>query len=391
FIGLWGLRFFIDHETPFQIPREISIALLVFIFTASLSLWTAYSAGAVIKELLKWIQMLVLVVILANSPRWEWAVFGVVLSAALQAVIGIWEFLGGSGAAHLWILDYRFFRAFGTFGQPNPFGGFLGMVLPLAVSVSTGYLWTGYREKQRHHIVTGLIYAVLAGLLLGALIASWSRGAWIGFLGALGVVVWLFPRDRRIGTALIGTGIVTLILLMSLGLLPASLQNRLTGFSQDFIGFHDVRGVVISDENFAVVERLAHWQSAIGMAEASPWLGIGFGNYENAYPDFKLINWQFALGHAHNYYLNLLAETGIIGLLAYLVMWSVIIRCNGQLLQSNDWRIRGTAVGLLGTWTHIALHSLIDKLYVNNLFLHAGVMLGILAFLHRQNRQRTPI
>jgi hypothetical protein len=41
------------------------------------------------------------------------------------------------------------------------------------------------------------------------------------------------------------------------------------------------------------------------------------------------------------------------------------------------------AVGLFGTWTYLAVHSLTDNLYVNNLFLHLGVLLGVLALLHR--------
>ena len=46
--------------------------------------------------------------------------------------------------------------------------------------------------------------------------------------------------------------------------------------------------------------------------------------------------------------------------------------------------MRGLTLGLLGTWTHLAIHSFVDKLYVNNLFLHIGVMLGLLAVACQQ-------
>jgi O-antigen ligase len=201
-------------------------------------------------------------------------------------------------------------------------------------------------------------------------------------MGAVVVMIWAFPRQRWTGTILLVGGAAFVLMLWSAGLLPVSVTARLTGFGEDFSGIGDARGVVISDENFAVIERLAHWQSALEMAKTSPWLGIGFNNYEAAYPNFALINWQFALGHAHNYYLNLLAETGIVGLTAYLVMWMAVFYHNWRLLaQIQHWQQRGLAVGLLGVWTHIAIHSLIDKLYVNNLFLHVGVMLGLLAML----------
>lgn len=386
YVGFWILRYVVDGKPRLYIPVWLVGGVVVFILGVSLSLWTAYSPAGVVKETVKWVQILVLLVLVANTARWEWVVVGVVLSGVLQAIVGIWEFRGGSGAAHLWIIDYRFFRAFGTFGQPNPFGAFMGMVLPLVFGVILGYIAQIYTStvQRRENIVLCLLCMVCGGILLLGLLTSWSRGAWLGFIGASAVMLWSFPRQRWLGTIAILGGGGLLLVLAPLGVLPATLTNRLTSFTHDLTNVQDVRGVVISNENFAVIERLAHWQAAGEMAKTSPWLGVGFGNYEIAYPHFALINWQFALGHAHNYYLNLLAETGIIGLLAYLVMWGIIFALSWQLLQtSQDWRLRGVAVGLLGTWTHISIHSLLDKLYVNNLFLHVGVMVGLLAVLYR--------
>src|SRR5690606_34926810 len=109
------------------------------------------------------------------------------------------------------------------------------------------------------------------------------------------------------------------------GRLPASVVARVSSATQELFAFDDVRGVDITPENYAVVERLAHWQAALNMARAHPWLGVGFGNYEIAYADFRLMNWKFPLGHAHNYYLNVLAEAGMIGLIAYVFYWAVVV------------------------------------------------------------------
>lgn len=66
-------------------------------------------------------------------------------------------------------------------------------------------------------------------------------------------------------------------------------------------------------------------------------------------------------------------------------MWGLIILQNWRLLKMpTPWQQRGIVVGLLGVWTYIAIHSFLDKLYVNNLFLHVGVMLGILAVLNQE-------
>ncbi len=53
-----------------------------------------------------------------------------------NALIGLYEFFGGSGALVL-LIDNRFSRAFGTFGQPNPFGGFMGLLAPVALNGRT--------------------------------------------------------------------------------------------------------------------------------------------------------------------------------------------------------------------------------------------------------------
>ena len=58
-------------------------------------------------------------------------------------------------------------------------------------------------------------------------------------------------------------------------------------------------------------------------------------------------------------------------------------KCNRKLKPS--WvTTTFAAVGLLGTWTYLSVHSIFDNLYVNNLFLHIGLMLVIVAVLYNQ-------
>jgi putative inorganic carbon (HCO3(-)) transporter len=171
-----------------------------------------------------------------------------------------------------------------------------------------------------------------------------------------------------------------LLLVISIGLLPAAVTVRLTGFVEDFtIG--DVRGEDINDENYSVLERQAHWQAGLDMLRDEVVLGVGFGNYADAYPQYALINWPDALGHAHNYYINLLAEVGIVGLATYLFFWAVVLWQTMRVLRYFDWPERGLALGLFGAWIALAVHHLVDKLYVNNIYIHLGVMLGLLQLL----------
>jgi O-antigen ligase len=359
------------------------------------SLFAAASAGAWLSEMLKWVEIaaLVLIALDLGRERWQWIAFGVALAAVLQALIGLYEFRGGSGAPHLWIAGYRFFRAFGTFGQPNPFSAFMGLSLPFALGLAWGYAgesWARWRQRGEgaKWLQTGFVTLLYAGsgfILLLGLLASWGRGAWLGF-GAASVVMACFaPRRRRVGFLLVAAGIVMVAALWVMGLVPLTIQQRIDSALTEFIGFRDVRGVPISDENFAIVERLAHWQAAINMANDHPWIGVGLGNYEIAYPDYRVPSWPNALGHAHNDYLNLLAETGVIGLVGYLAGWGAIVFWTVRALRQPDPALRGLALGLLGTWTHLAVHSVVDKLYVNNIFLHIGVMVGLLAVALRHS------
>jgi O-antigen ligase len=365
------------------------LPLIGFMLGFSPSLFGAVSPGAWLSEMLKWAEILLLVLfVLDLRQRWQWIGFGLTLAAALQAVIGLYEYFGGSGAPHLWISDYQNFRAFGTFGQPNPFSALMGLSLPLSLGLAWGYVSLGYarwRADDKNWISASLLALMYTGfsvLLFGGLIASWGRGAWMGF-GAAGVVMVFFaPRQRWFGILLLAAGSLLVGMLWVTGFVPASIQQRIDNTLTEFVGFGDMRGVPISNDNFAIVERLAHWQAAYYMASAHPFVGVGLGNYEVVYSDYALPSWPRALGHAHNDYLNLLAETGIIGLSVYLVGWVFIFNWTISALRQSDLVKRGLALGLLGTWTHLAVHSFVDKLYVNNIFLHVGVMVGLLAIIY---------
>jgi O-antigen ligase len=221
-------------------------------------------------------------------------------------------------------------------------------------------------------------------ILLTAIGMSWSRGAWLGLGAALLIMGFSLPRRLRVGLLLfIIIGGIGLIIWFS-GLLPQSIVQRLQTSTEEFFAFEDVRGVDITPDNFAIAERLAHWQAAINMFSAHPFLGVGFGNYATVYQSYQLINWSEPLGHAHNYYLNIFAEVGIIGLLVYGKVWITIFHRTWQAASHPDTLSRLVIIGLLGAWIYLSVHSFFDNLYVNNLFLHLAVMFGIVALVHRE-------
>lgn len=395
-IGAWAVWRASRARTR-PLPRSrVAAALGIVLLGFIPSLFAAASVGAWLSEAAKWGVMMIvalLVVDLGDRGRWAWLAFGVVLAAALQAMIGLYEFLGGSGAPHLWISNYTRFRAFGTFGQPNPFSAFMGLTLPLALGLGYGYAqqaWAswhaGDRSAAQRSALVVVAYGVGALLIAGGLIAAWGRGAWLGAAAALGVMAVFVPRRRALGVALLIAAILFGAALWIAGLVPPSIEARITNTINEFTGFGDVRGVFVTNENFSTVERMAHWQAALDMASAHPITGVGLGNYEIVYSEYALTRWPHALGHAHNDYLNILAETGIIGLAFALAGWALIVGWTTRALSVRAPVLRSLALGLLGTWTHLAVHSLFDKLTVNNLFLHVGVMLGLLALVDARRR-----
>src|SRR5574341_1016671 len=392
-LGAWLLHFARTRKSALP-ASPLNLPLLVFIGAASLSLLNALSIGYALKELVKWVQLLAvmwLVIDLAAERRWRSVVGFVLAAATMEALIGVWQFaLRGEGPEHFAILDGRFYRAYGTFEQPNPYGGFIGLILPLSIGLWLGALeqwvrpiWSAWRTGHRPifinlHLIVLAGFSVLSGLLLMALVMSWSRGAWLGF-GIAGLMMLLaWPRRTWMGAALVAVTVIGGMLALQANVLPDAIAARLTGFSE-FVQTFDVRGVDITSDNYAVIERLAHWQAAQEMARYHPVLGVGLGNYEPVYPAYALMNWPYPLGHAHNIYLNLLAETGIIGLVAYLALWGVVVWHTWQATRRLPLWQRSVAVGLIGVWTHLSVHQFLDKLYVANIHLHIGALLGILS------------
>ena len=178
-----------------------------------------------------------------------------------------------------------------------------------------------------------------------------------------------------------------LVGLLQVGLLPSSIADRLADVG-DFRADYDVRGVNINDSNFAIIERLAHWQAAEGMARDNPRLGVGLGNYGAAYERYGLVNWPNALGHAHMIYLNVLAETGVIGLTAYLGLWAGGAGAHRARHRNPPKPTTscqapaggaGWHWGCWAAWVHLSAHQVVDNLYVNNIHFTLAVLLGLLS------------
>lgn len=382
-VMLW----FIDgvRRRTLTITPIIPLRLLLLLITVLyLSLLQAHDLREASAELFKWVEF---ALVLALAPAMlghagaKWLVGGLLLGALAQALLGLYQFIFQIGPEWFIIMG-RFMRASGTFHQPNPFGGYLGLALPVAASLALWALSRLWAKGWPKVIMLRwtLWYGSVTGLIGIGLLASWSRGGWLGAVGSLGLI--LSARNRR---TLLLSGVLGLLLGLALLLgairpawVPAPLAARFVDVPA-YLGLTDVLAQPITDENFAIVERIAHWVAAWRMWEQAPWLGVGPGNYAVVYPEVRLPRWEEPLGHAHNIYLNMLAESGSIGLLAYLLFWLTVVGWlwRQRLYATNhDGWTNALLLGVIGMVLHLSIHNFFDNLLVQGIYLQIALWLA---------------
>jgi len=134
-----------------QLPtHSVALLLILFLVFGGATLLAAQDLRTGAAEWAKWLQVLLVMALVAAEPRRStpWLLAALLLSGATQAVVGNWQFaLRGYGPEHYSIAP-GLFRAYGGFEQPNPFGGYMGLVWPLAAALAAG-LWPA-RQIGRH-------------------------------------------------------------------------------------------------------------------------------------------------------------------------------------------------------------------------------------------------
>jgi O-antigen ligase len=145
----------------------------------------------------------------------------------------------------------------------------------------------------------GRVAAWLAGL--GGLIATFVRGAWLGFLAGAAALLVLLPRRRLL---VVGT---LLVLALAVLFVPAARRRAES---------------IVDPTDPTARERWAMWASAVAMARDHPLIGVGPDQVKRHYLDYAAPEFrQRPRGHVHNSPLQILAERGILGLAAWLALF----------------------------------------------------------------------
>jgi O-antigen ligase/Flp pilus assembly protein TadD len=144
--------------------------------------------------------------------------------------------------------------------------------------------------------------------------------------------------------------------------------------------------------------RILLWKNTFDMIGAHPLLGVGPGNYEFSLPDFRSMFeqrlWKELTGrlvvgayYAHNEYLEFLAETGVIGFLAMVVLFGTIMwhgwrYLSGRCEESTDPNVRVIVAGCLGAVGAALVHAVFsfnlqDPVSGTLFWVLAGVLVGL--------------
>ncbi len=220
-----------------------------------------------------------------------------------------------------------------TLGHINFVGQYLLTVTPLALAFL--FLKSG-------PVIRTLCFLVLTldVLCLGA---TYTRGAWLGFFAALACMFFLSRiTTGGISPLSLAKGRRKLFLFASVFLfaLPFSWflatqpQVLRSAFTLSLEDVHPDKEEMTGRESWRMVSnnitRIKTWESTIEMIKDAPFLGVGLGNYANAYPPYRQweekemetrIRW-----YAHNDYLQIAAEAGIPALLSFLLFLLFIFR-----------------------------------------------------------------
>lgn len=380
----WGIRVLAHPEQFIAKGRLLPYWMwLLWALLLSTSL-TPYSHTEGLKEAFRWGEAFLIWLIVINTVKHPWQIAGLVmcllLAPAVDAGLGLLQFATGAGPPSFRIGEaQQFVRAYGTFGQPNSFAGYMNMAWPLAFAlavVATMAQLRAHKWSVRSWGALALIWAVV-GVLVAALGASFSRGAWLGaMIGLLGMIALLGRQMAQWMIAVLLAGV--LLVVIGRPWLPPALTARVASITRS-ISLFDASAVEVTPENFAVVERMAHIQAGWRMFEAYPLTGIGPGNYSIAYNDFAIGSWFVSRGHAHNYYLHIAAETGLIGLLAYLALIGsagyLVIQARRH--AQGIWQ-RSLLIGCGGIVAAVAGHNLFENLHVLSMGIHIAAVWGLL-------------
>jgi O-antigen ligase len=339
-----------------------------------------------------------------------WDMRNWLINHTVEILHGVRTFKVFASGDNNWILINGPLRAVGTFPTPMGLGQYLFVSLFLAITLiitapTSLYVFTRKTPKSNPNPPvdsllsvknrTELMFCYLVlGLDLITEIATYSRGAWFGTILGLVVAVGLslllksqpgnanpkplvtnrWQRNlKKLAAPLLIILIITVVAYLVQGKLPLpypkdkTVQNSSYGDNQTSIDQRMKDTFEADNESNQV--RFTVWKYAIDLFEQHPIFGRGLGTFavgdstEIASQPKDLQSALYSSTYAHNIYLDFLAETGLVGLLGYLLLIWATVYYAWQLWRQaqRDWQL--VAIAVLAITAAAALHNMFDDMF----------------------------
>jgi O-antigen ligase len=260
-------------------------------------------------------------------------------------------------------------RAVGVFTQPNELGMFAAFVLMLALTLAVR------PDTTRRWRVVAVLGAAGAG---GALGLSLSRGAWLGAAAGTLALLAVLPAARQA---------------VSRYVLPVAVAFAAWGTTQAGSAQLQVvvqRASTLTDRGANPYDnRDAIWAEGVREVRTRPVTGYGPGSFEVASSKSASGAASVAPVHAHNLWLTLGAEQGVVAALAALGLQLAVLR-RGHRLRRLPPALAATHAGAFAAGVALVVHGVVDYPERNpTLFLVAWVVVGLcVAGAAKTDRQR---
>ncbi len=310
---------------PMAIPALVLVAFTAIHWATDLS--PAPVASEV--EWLRWVGYISLAMAAAGTVhtplRLRTFCAALAVAGFLIAVMGIAQYLTADGRLYwTWKLENGG-RMFGPYVNRNHFAGLMEMLCPLAL---------GQALVPDHRLAQRWFWTALAVVMGGAVVLSGSRGGALS-LGMAVVAFSLLIAAQRAGKRavlpLLAAMFVTggAVLALERGELLARYESvlRPNQFQQED----------------AAAYRIVAWKDTFRLIRETPVIGSGLDTFATRFPAARSFATDLVWTHAHNDYLQFLAETGSIG--GLLAVWMLF--AGGREAVRNLARSSGTATGAL--------------------------------------------
>jgi len=256
--------------------------------------------------------------------------WALIVTVAFNASIGFLEWRRGYLGLS-WLGEESFyFRAGGLFVHPNIYGSFLIMFLPMLIR-----LFVFYKHKKKTNLA---IFGVVTMIAVAALFATYSRGSWLSFAGAIVLMLLYSLFKIRFYPKVISA--TAAIVLMGTVVAVHYAPTIISQFEGEYRGR-------------AATVRIPLNRIALEMTKDHPIFGVGMGNYTEhtyKYAEDEISEdhhyWEL-LQIVHNTHLLNLAETGIVGFPLVLMMLFWIFRFGRKAVNIKNQFSSNIALGLL--------------------------------------------